>query len=113
MSLASHPAIPLASINNETMSGGGIAIMVAVIMVSLAAMLILMFLAQRHPGTKRRNPQVPWTGPVMGGMHLGDGRSVAPHRDAPAEPWPEAGESGREAEPAHAGASDPSDRGTT
>ena len=43
-----------------------------------------------HAGRPRAAPDqpglhTPVTGPVQGGVHLGDGRSVAPHRDAPAE----------------------------
>ena len=50
------------------------------------ALLLPPILASRAP---RHGPAStpPWTGPVQGGVHLGDGRSVAPHRDAPAEPF--------------------------
>jgi hypothetical protein len=49
-----------------------------------AALLIPAMLAGR---ARRAGPVSvpPWTGAVQGGSHLGDGRSVAPHRDAPAE----------------------------
>jgi hypothetical protein len=100
MSVASQAAAPLASINNETMGGLGIGIMVAVIVISLAVMLLLLFRASLHPGTKRRNPQVPLTGPVMGGMHVGAGRSVAPNRNEAAGPRP-----GEPGSPAAAGGS--------
>jgi len=47
-----------------------------------AALLVPVMLAGRaRAGRARRHATV--TGPVQGGIHQGDGRSVAPHRDAP------------------------------
>lgn len=48
-------------------------------------LLLPPILAGRAPRHKGPASTPPWTGPVQGGVHLGDGRSVAPHRDAPAE----------------------------
>jgi hypothetical protein len=50
-----------------------------------AALLIPAMLAGRAPRRTGPASVPPWTGPVQGGVHLGDGRSVATHRDAPAE----------------------------
>ena len=50
-------------------------------------LLIPVMLAGRVPRRPEPASTPPWTGPVQGGVHLGDGRSVAPHRDAPAEPF--------------------------
>lgn len=50
-------------------------------------LLIPVMLAGRAPRRPEPASTPPWTGPVQGGVHLGDGRSVAPHRDAPAEPF--------------------------
>ena len=51
------------------------------------ALLLPPILASRAPRNRGPAATPPWTGPVQGGVHLGDGRSVAPHRDAPAEPF--------------------------
>jgi hypothetical protein len=68
-----------------TMSESGL------IVLSICAVLLMGFLllppilagrAPRHKGPASLPPQ---TGPVQGGVHAGDGRSVAPHRTAPAE----------------------------
>ena len=48
-------------------------------------LLLPPILAGRAPRHKGPASTPSWTGPVQGGVHLGDGRSVAPHRDAPAE----------------------------
>ena len=54
--------------------------------VVLAGFLLLPpILAGRAPRHKGPASMPPWSGPVQGGVHAGDGRSVAPHRDAPAE----------------------------
>ena len=50
-------------------------------------LLIPVMLAGRVPRRPEPASTPPWTGPVQGGVHLGDGRSVARHRDAPAEPF--------------------------
>lgn len=56
MSSISCAGIPLASINNETMGGTGIAIMAIVIVICLSAWLIAVFLAARHPSTNTKRP---------------------------------------------------------
>ena len=50
-------------------------------------LLIPVMLAGRAPRRPEPASTPPWTGPVQGGVHLGDGHSVAPHRDAAAEPF--------------------------
>jgi hypothetical protein len=71
------------SITNMPESG---LIVLSVCSVILAgALLIPVMLAGRAPRRTEAAPMPPWTGAVQGGVHLGDGRSVAPHRDAPAE----------------------------
>ena len=50
-------------------------------------LLIPVMLAGRAPRRPEPASTPPWTGPVQGGVHLGDARSVAPHRDTPAEPF--------------------------
>jgi hypothetical protein len=63
-------------------SATAIWIMVIVIVVALAAFLLLIRYAAEHPGHKtRRREQL--RGMVQGGQHVGAGRSVMPHRDAP------------------------------
>lgn len=86
MPWASHVAIAPYSGVPMDMSGGALAVMAVVIVVCLAALLIPVNLAARPP--RKQPPSGPPTGarPVEGGTHLGDPRSVAPHRDAPAEP---------------------------
>ena len=51
------------------------------------ALLLPPILASRAPRNKGPASMPPWSGPVQGGVHAGDGRSVAPHRDAPAESY--------------------------
>ena len=70
----------------QSMGTAGLAIMSVGIMVCLAAMLIPIFLANRRPGSPRHRDRRAAALPVLGGMHRGDGRSVAPHRTAPASP---------------------------
>jgi hypothetical protein len=66
-------------------SAGGIIVMVVVILVSLLAMLSIVFLVVRHPHWK--HPKIDTKpGDVRGGIHVGDPGSVAPRRDAPANP---------------------------
>src|SRR5579875_3847270 len=84
------PWTPLAgvepySIPND-MSAGSLAIMAVVIVICLGFLLIPVTLAGREH--RRRAPEArgTWLGTVQGGMHVGEGRSVAPHRDAEAEP---------------------------
>jgi hypothetical protein len=56
-------------------------IMCAVVVVSLAAYLALVAWAARRPSGKNRHVE-PMRGLVQGGVHVGGGRSVMPHRDA-------------------------------
>lgn len=63
------------------MSGTLLWVMCVVIVAGLAAWLVVIGLAQRHPsansaGVERRR------GRVQGGSHTGGGRSVSPTRDA-------------------------------
>ena len=86
MSLVSYAAVPLASGVNTTMSESGLVVLAIVAMVCLGALLIPVNLAARAP--RRTGPAFvsPGSAAVQGGVHLGDGRSVAPHRDEPAVP---------------------------
>lgn len=60
----------------------GIWIIVVVVTVSLAVWIALVARASKHP--HQEHPQRgPLSGLVQGGQHVGGGRSVAPHRDAP------------------------------
>jgi hypothetical protein len=89
MSLASqlaapHIAAPMVETNITSMPESGLIVMSVCAMILLGALLIPPVLAGRAP--RRAEPAAkPLTGPVQGGAHLGDGRSVAPDRDAPAE----------------------------
>ena len=58
-------------------------VMVVVIAASLVAFLLAVFIAAKRPWF--RHPKPP-PDPVTGGVHQGDPRSVAPHRDEPVEP---------------------------
>lgn len=60
----------------------GIWVLVVVIVVSLVIWLIAVRWAAGHPGHKRRHLEH-MRGVVQGGQHVGGGRSVMPHRDAP------------------------------
>jgi hypothetical protein len=78
------------------MSGSTTAIwvIVIVVVVALAILLILVRYAAEHPGHKLRRRER-MRGVVQGGQHIGGGRSVMPHRDAPvpedgSPPGPEA-----------------------
>jgi hypothetical protein len=60
----------------------GIWVIVVVVVVALAIWLTMVARAARHPG--QEHPQrEPLRGLVQGGQHVGGGRSVGPHRDAP------------------------------
>lgn len=79
------------------MSATVLVIMCVVIVAALAFWLIMIRRAAKHPEQKtRRREQM--RGVVQGGQHVGGGRSVAPHRDAPVPegggipPNPEAGD---------------------
>jgi hypothetical protein len=66
------------------MSGSttGIIVIVVIVVLGLALWLGLVARAARHP--QQEHPQHdPMRGLVQGGQHVGGGRSVAPHRDAP------------------------------
>jgi hypothetical protein len=65
------------------MSAAALIIMCAVIVVSLAIWLATVMLADRSTPFSRRSRQEPRRGRVVGGTHVGGGRSVAPRRDAP------------------------------
>ena len=82
---AAGPLAYETSITNMPESG---LIVLSISAVILAGFLLIpVMLAGRAPRRKGPAPTPPWTGPVQGGVHLGDGRSVAPTRDAPAEPF--------------------------
>ena len=83
----SFVALNQTSITNMSESG---LIVLSICAVILAAGLLLPpILAGRAPRHRGPASTPPWSGPVQGGVHLGDGRSVAPHRDAPAEAFDE------------------------
>ena len=88
MLLVSYAASPVASGVNTTMSEGGLIVLSVGAMVCLAALLIPVNLAARTPHRPGPGPAPMLTGSaaVTGGVHPGDGRSVAPHRDEPAVP---------------------------
>jgi hypothetical protein len=58
---------------------------VVVAVVALAVYLLLVRHAAEHPGHKTRRRER-MRGVVQGGQHVGGGRSVMPHRDAPVPP---------------------------
>ena len=88
---AAGPVAHIAAIGtgNETsittMPESGLIILSICAIILACGLLLPPILAGRVPRHKRPANTPPWTGPVQGGVHLGDGRSVAPHRDAPAE----------------------------
>jgi hypothetical protein len=65
-----------------TGSATDIWIICAVIVAGLVTWLSLVAWAARHPGHKNRRMEHT-RGLVQGGQHVGGGRSVMPHRDAP------------------------------
>lgn len=80
---AAGPLAVQTSITNMPESG---LIVLSVAAVFLGCALLLPpILAGRAPRQKGPASLPPQTGPVQGGVHAGDGRSVAPHRTAPAE----------------------------
>jgi hypothetical protein len=84
---AAGPLAVQTSITNMPESG---LIVLSVAAVFLGCALLLPpILAGRAPRHKGPASMPPWSGPVQGGVHAGDGRSVAPHRDAPAEAYDE------------------------
>lgn len=84
------PWAPLASTPSYTvlndMSAGGLTIMAIVIVLCLGFLLIAVVVAGREPRRRRPESSGTWLGTVQGGMHVGEGRSVAPHRYDEAEP---------------------------
>jgi hypothetical protein len=66
-------------------SAAAIWIIVAVAVVGLVAWLGSVALAARKPHQKHGHGE-PLRGTVQGGMHVGEGRSVAPRRDEPVTP---------------------------
>ncbi|HEY1919803.1 MAG TPA: hypothetical protein VGH27_29885 [Streptosporangiaceae bacterium] len=62
------------------MSVGMAFLMALGIVVCLAAFIFIVMWANRHPNVKNRKPRKPHQ-KVTGGIHQGDPRSVAPHRD--------------------------------
>ena len=88
MSVASSAGLPLAAGSTiTTMPESGLIVLAIGSIILACALLLPPILAGRTPRQKGPASTPPWTGPVQGGVHLGDGRSVAPHRDAPAEPF--------------------------
>lgn len=90
MSLASqiaapHIAAPMVETNITSMPESGLIVLSVCAMILVGALLIPPILAGREPRRTEPSSVPPLTGPVPGGIHSGDGRSVAPHRDAPAE----------------------------
>jgi hypothetical protein len=71
------------------MSEGGLIVLSVGSVILGCALLIPVMLAGRARRRTEPASMPPWTGAVQGGVHLGDGRSVAPHRDAPAEAFDE------------------------
>jgi hypothetical protein len=68
------------------MSAGGLTVLAIVAVICLGFLLIPVMLAGRdHPQHRRPDRPAAEGPPVIGGTHRGDPRSVAPHRDEPAE----------------------------
>jgi hypothetical protein len=67
-----------------TMSESGLIILSICAIILACGLLLPPILAGRAPRTKGPASPLPGTGPVQGGVHAGDGRSVAPRRDAQA-----------------------------
>jgi hypothetical protein len=68
-----------------TMSESGLIVLSICAVFLMGFLLLPPILAGRAPRQKAPASLPPQTGPVQGGVHAGDGRSVAPHRTAPAE----------------------------
>jgi hypothetical protein len=68
-----------------TMSESGLIVLSICAVLLMGFLLLPPILAGRAPRRKGPASALPQTGPVQGGVHAGDGRSVAPHRTAPAE----------------------------
>ena len=85
--MALFVAAPAVQTSITNMSESGLIVLSVSAVVLAGFLLIPVMLAGRAPRQTSPASVPPWTGPVQGGVHLGDGRSVAPHRDAPAEPF--------------------------
>ena len=83
--MAPFVAVPMVETNITSMPESGLIVLSVCSIFLAAALLVPVMLAGRAPRHKGPAATPPWTGPVQGGIHQGDGRSVAPHRDAPAE----------------------------
>ena len=83
--MAPFVAAPMVETNITNMPESGLIVLSVCSIFLAAALLVPVMLAGRAPRHKGPTATPPWTGPVQGGIHQGDGRSVAPHRDAPAE----------------------------
>jgi hypothetical protein len=68
-----------------TMSESGLIVLSICAVLLMGFLLLPPILAGRAPRQKGPASLPPQTGPVQGGTHAGDGRSVAPNRTAPAE----------------------------
>ena len=75
--------------NITSMSETGLIVLAVGSVILCGVLLIPVMLAGRAPRRSEPASMPPWTGTGQGGIHLGDGRSVAPHRDAPAEAFDE------------------------
>lgn len=64
-----------------SMSVGSAFLMALMIVVALAAFIFIVMWAGRQPYFKNRKPRKRPHQKVVGGIHQGDPRSVAPHRD--------------------------------
>ncbi len=82
---APHIAAPMVETNITSMSETGLVVLSVCAVILAGALLIPVMLAGRAPRRTEPSSMPPLTGPVQGGVHSGDGRSVAPHGDAPAE----------------------------
>jgi len=71
--------------NITSMSETGLIVLSVCAVLLAGVLLIPVMLAGRAPRRTEPASLPPLTGPVQGGVHPGGGRSVAPHRDAPAE----------------------------
>ncbi len=71
--------------NITNMPESGLIVLSVGAVILAAVLLVPVMLAGRVPRQKGPAAMPQWTGPVQGGIHQGDGRSVASRRDAPAE----------------------------
>ena len=78
-------AVALNQTSITTMPESGLIVLSVAAVFLGCALLLPPILASRATRQKTPASMPPWSGPVQGGVHAGDGRSVAPHRDAPAE----------------------------